>query len=74
MPLPMRPKPTAPDEDDDPDFDPDDDAPNPFARVASSSTPAIRAPLPPVRCEQCDEKFPDAKSLGIHKTRVHFGR
>lgn len=25
-----------------------------------------------VQCE-CGEKFPDAKALGIHKTRVHFG-
>lgn len=26
-----------------------------------------------VQCLECNEKFPDAKSLGIHKTRVHFG-
>jgi hypothetical protein len=31
-------------------------------------------PAPKIACETCDEKFADAKSLGIHKTRVHFGR
>lgn len=25
-----------------------------------------------IACLNCNEKFPDAKSLGIHRTRVHF--
>lgn len=60
-------------------------APNPErprlpAHPAPSSVPERRTepPLPTpsakmqVQCLDCGEKFPDAKALGIHKSRVHF--
>lgn len=50
--------------------DPDPEPPR------SDSSPSIEARKPDNRvvCDACDEKFPDARAMGIHKTRVHFGR
>jgi len=41
----------------------------------ADTPPPLEPPSPPprVRCLDCGELFPDAKSMGIHQTRVHFG-
>lgn len=48
-------------------------------KKASDAAPPRHEQLPPdsprvlVKCDACGDRFPDAKSMGIHKTRVHFG-
>jgi len=39
------------------------------AEATSSGARVTKGP----RCLDCGELFPDAKALGIHRTRVHFG-
>jgi hypothetical protein len=68
MRLPMRPAERPP-------IDEDEDLDDGFGGPPTA-TPAKSAPESPTihwqRCH-CGEKFPDARALGIHQTRVHYG-
>ncbi len=39
----------------------------------ANQAPPANTPPVQVKCDSCGDRFPDAKSMGIHKTRVHFG-
>jgi hypothetical protein len=53
-------------------------APKSNGHASDEPNPRQAEPLPSdaprlmVKCDRCGDRFPDAKSMGIHKTRAHF--
>jgi hypothetical protein len=64
---PARPRAVDLDEDD--QDDDDDKLDDRQEQKPVAAPPAVIR----VACDECGEKFPDARAMGIHKSRCHFG-